>query len=352
MASMPTRLEGALQMERVRLDRGGYDPHGRYFRVGAPLFRAWEEGGGVFELRAKSMADAKAQLRARYPGVRFRMPKGSLRSVGRAGLRRAIRYPPWRSTYSNDAFDRAQALANKLTDEDRRAGRAAPAHGYSDAHFRTAEKVVNAAAEAFYERASKAHRAKTRARKSRGHIAFVGDTEYFDIGGQVYSAGRHLPIADIEHKTRHGRWAGSRAHFDRNREHITGETRAVGRRRARSSSRRSSASPRKRKWSAKVTRSSRYHPPPGLFLESAHVIADRLAQDSTGPKQAIARVTFYINRAGRNLKPADVRRLKDAAERLRELSPSLYGKAKASRAPGRRAQKRAHQRAEPWLGLA
>jgi len=54
-------------------------------------------------------------------------------------------YPKWRATYSNEAFDRAQALAQVLTDLDRKAGRAAPAYGYSDANFKEAERIVRAA---------------------------------------------------------------------------------------------------------------------------------------------------------------------------------------------------------------
>jgi hypothetical protein len=61
---------------------------------------------------------------------------------------------------------------------------------------------------------------------------------------------------------------------------------------------------RARKWSAKVTKGAKYHPPPGLFTQPAHVIADVLQRDSETVKQAIARVTFYQNRAGKNLSSA------------------------------------------------
>jgi len=40
-----------------------------------------------------------------------------------------------RVTYSNEDFDRAQQRANELTDADRKAGRPAPAAGYSKANF-------------------------------------------------------------------------------------------------------------------------------------------------------------------------------------------------------------------------
>ena len=51
--------------------------------------------------------------------------------------------------------------------------------------------------------------------KSRGHILFSAHgREFFDRGGEVYAAPMHLPIADVVNGTRHGRWEGSRAHFD------------------------------------------------------------------------------------------------------------------------------------------
>lgn len=53
-------------------------------------------------------------------------------------------YPAWESSYSGESFDRAQSLASELTDEDRRAGREAPAHGYSAANFDRARAIVDA----------------------------------------------------------------------------------------------------------------------------------------------------------------------------------------------------------------
>ena len=54
-------------------------------------------------------------------------------------------YPRWTATYSNEAFDRAQSLAQKLADEDRLNGRPAPAHGYSKENFARAEQIVERA---------------------------------------------------------------------------------------------------------------------------------------------------------------------------------------------------------------
>lgn len=44
--------------------------------------------------------------------------------------------------YANSDFDRAQALAFKLTEADRQAGRDAPAAGYSEERFAEAAVIV------------------------------------------------------------------------------------------------------------------------------------------------------------------------------------------------------------------
>lgn len=54
-------------------------------------------------------------------------------------------YPRWTASFSNEQFDRAQGLAFKLTDADRKAGRPAPAYGYSIANFELADALVSAA---------------------------------------------------------------------------------------------------------------------------------------------------------------------------------------------------------------
>jgi len=58
-----------------------------------------------------------------------------------------------------------------------------------------------------------------------------------------------------------------------------------------------------RRWSASVTTDSTY-PPEGLFNKSAAVIARTLASKKVSPKgpgSGMRMLTFYINRAGRNL---------------------------------------------------
>lgn len=54
-------------------------------------------------------------------------------------------YPRWRQAYANEAFDRIQALALKLTERDREAGRKAPAAGYSRENIERATRVVQEA---------------------------------------------------------------------------------------------------------------------------------------------------------------------------------------------------------------
>jgi len=51
---------------------------------------------------------------------------------------------PMRIAYSGQDFDIAQSIADRLTDDDRKAGRAAPAAGYSDANFKLVESVIRA----------------------------------------------------------------------------------------------------------------------------------------------------------------------------------------------------------------
>jgi len=60
---------------------------------------------------------------------------------------------------------------------------------------------------------------------------------------------------------------------------------------------------RPKKWSARVTTDST-HPPAGLFNRPADVIARSLASRRVSPKgvaSGMRMLTFYINRAGKNL---------------------------------------------------
>lgn len=56
-----------------------------------------------------------------------------------------VNYDRWTARYSGEGFDRTQALAVKLTAEDRKAGRLAPACGYSEARLTEADGIVRAA---------------------------------------------------------------------------------------------------------------------------------------------------------------------------------------------------------------
>jgi hypothetical protein len=73
--------------------------------------------------------------------------------------------------------------------------------------------------------------------------------------------------------------------------------------------------PSTRRWSAKVTTDST-HPEKGLFLKSPNTIAHALATKKVSPKgraSGMRMLTFYINRAGKNLgkdRLADLRRAK------------------------------------------
>jgi hypothetical protein len=73
--------------------------------------------------------------------------------------------------------------------------------------------------------------------------------------------------------------------------------------------------PATRRWSAKVTTDST-HPETGLFLKSPNTIAHALATKKVSPKgpaSGMRMLTFYINRAGKNLgkdRLADLRRAK------------------------------------------
>jgi len=63
-----------LSLRRLALDRGGYDPAGAYWGLGAPLWRAaGHSPSGPVEIytRACSREQAKRLLLAAHPGARF-----------------------------------------------------------------------------------------------------------------------------------------------------------------------------------------------------------------------------------------------------------------------------------------
>lgn len=76
----------------------------------------------------------------------------------------------------------------------------------------------------------------------------------------------------------------------------------------------------KRKWSADVKTDST-HPPAGLFNKDAATIARALASKRVSPKgpgSGMRMLTFFINRAGRNLTPKRRAVLKRAKTLLSE----------------------------------
>lgn len=72
-----------------------------------------------------------------------------------------------------------------------------------------------------------------------------------------------------------------------------------------------------KKWTSKVE--TKYSPPEGLFTKPAKEIAEQLKKDSEDLKQAMGRLNFYINRAGKNLSAEDKQRLEKAKDILRKL---------------------------------
>jgi len=76
----------------------------------------------------------------------------------------------------------------------------------------------------------------------------------------------------------------------------------------------------KRRWSAQVTATSdATHPPEGLFKKDAATIARTLASKKVSPKgvsSGMRMLSFYINRAGKNLPTSRLEELKRAKELL------------------------------------
>ena len=70
-------------------------------------------------------------------------------------------------------------------------------------------------------------------------------------------------------------------------------------------------------WSEGVK--THWHPPVGFFKQSASKIAQGLFSASDSLKQAMARLDFYINRAGSNLSDEDAKMLNAAKVALKNL---------------------------------
>jgi hypothetical protein len=70
LARNPTGVK--LYLERVSLNQGGYDSRGRYWGIGQPLYRAYDDEGNVHEhVRGIDRDDAKAKMRAKYKNATF-----------------------------------------------------------------------------------------------------------------------------------------------------------------------------------------------------------------------------------------------------------------------------------------
>jgi tRNA(adenine34) deaminase len=78
----------------------------------------------------------------------------------------------------------------------------------------------------------------------------------------------------------------------------------------------------KKRWSAQVTATSdATHPPEGLFKKDAATIARSLASKRVSPKgvsSGMRMLSFYINRAGKNLPESRLRVLRRAKELMHE----------------------------------
>lgn len=65
-----------VRTERVRLNRGGYDSRGRYWGIGAPLYRVYDDEGTIdTHVRAQDSAEARRKV-ATENGFRHRRREG------------------------------------------------------------------------------------------------------------------------------------------------------------------------------------------------------------------------------------------------------------------------------------
>jgi hypothetical protein len=77
----------------------------------------------------------------------------------------------------------------------------------------------------------------------------------------------------------------------------------------------------KKKWSGDVD--TKWKPSEGFFEQSAVKIAKGLKRHHKDLKTAMSSLSFYINRAGKNLSADDKDRLNNAKEKLRNLFESV-----------------------------
>lgn len=90
-----------------------------------------------------------------------------------------------------------------------------------------------------------------------------------------------------------------------------------------------------RKWSAKVNTNST-HPPEGLFNKDPETIARSLASKKVSPKgpaSGMRMLSFYINRAGKNLSATRLAELDKAKELLHERVRAAHARERKSEKP-------------------
>jgi Protein of unknown function (DUF3175) len=74
------------------------------------------------------------------------------------------------------------------------------------------------------------------------------------------------------------------------------------------------------KWSKEVTEHADHEAvPEGTFTKSADHIARTLKSGADSQAQAMERLNFYINRAGKNLSATDKKKLENAKDKLTKL---------------------------------
>lgn len=79
----------------------------------------------------------------------------------------------------------------------------------------------------------------------------------------------------------------------------------------------------KKKWSADVTEHEKWHAPEGFFGRSAESIANGLMRSAHGDAaKAQRRLSFYRNRAGKNLSSEEHSKLEHAAELIHKHTES------------------------------
>lgn len=99
-----------------------------------------------------------------------------------------------------------------------------------------------------------------------------------------------------------------------------------------------STTPPSRRWSAKVTTDST-KPGPGLFKKNAKTIADELAKPSVSPKgpgQGMQMLSFYENRAGKNLSTERKHTLERAKDLLRSKETTRAAKKTSAKSTSKR----------------